>query len=96
MPGQQFVKEHAQRINIACSGNGVTPHLLRAGVLQRHRPNVGSGDQRRLVEIGSEELGDAEIQQAGNPFFGYENVCRLEIAMNDLFFVSVMHRGADG
>jgi hypothetical protein len=63
MTSEQFVEQHAQRVNVGRGRDRLAPHLLGRGVLRRHQAHC----RRRRVErdlsgeLRVEELGDAEV-----------------------------------
>ena len=46
-------------------------------------------------ELGIEELGDAEVEELGNPVGRDQDVAGLEVAVDDEVLVGVLNRGAD-
>ena len=73
-------------------------HLLRRHVEDGSHDNAGgsSGSYRRGFGVscaqfsGSDQLGQAEVQNLDVPVFGDEEVVRLEVPMDDAF---LMRRG---
>ena len=96
MAGQEFVENHAEGVEVRRRRDGLAAHLLRRGVLRRHRPNARLR-QRRPAGAGlvaAEHLGNAEVEQLELAVLGHEHVRGLEVAMDDEAAVGVLHRAA--
>ncbi len=64
MPGQQFVENNAQRVNVGEEGDGFALYLFGAGVFHRHHAQGRRGLRRGLGDkLWVEQFGDAEIEQ---------------------------------
>jgi hypothetical protein len=71
--------------------------LFWAGVVRSHDPNIGLG-QRKCVPCGLpviQQLCDAEIQQFWDAGGGYQDIRRLQIAMNNEVLMGIVNRGAN-
>src|SRR4051812_3759065 len=97
---QKFVKQHAQRVDVA---TGVDVHARKLGLLGAHvewstDELVEFGEQRPLGERPAGRLGHAEVDDFG---YGrvvddrYQDIGGLQIAVNDPLLVGVLHRPAD-
>ena len=94
--GEQFVEQHAERVDIGGRGHRVAANLLGTGVFRRHQLQSGRGGRERLArELGIEQLGDPEVQQLGRALGDHEHVGRLDVAVDDQVLVRVLHGGAD-
>ena len=90
MACQQFVKQNAERIDIARRGDLIAAHLLRAGVFRRQQMQPRSRQRAGGVDcFGSEQFGDAEIEQFDDSVFGNEDVRRFEVAVDDQMLMRV-------
>ena len=88
--GQEHVKYEAERVYVGCRGDGLAQKLLRRSVLGSQRLGVGLSEGG--VAVLSEQLRNAEIEQLYGAFAGDEDVCRLQVAMNDEMAVRVANR----
>ena len=94
--GEQFVEQHAERVDIRGGGHRVAANLLGAGVFRRHQLQPGRGRRERLArELGIEQLGNPEVQQLGCALSDHEHVRRLDVAVDDQVLVRVLNGGAD-
>jgi hypothetical protein len=66
-------------------------HLLRAGVLRRERTPPGHR-RGRVLALGMEHLGDAEVQQLGDAVGRDQDVEWLDVPVHDQMLVRVAHR----
>ena len=94
--GEQFVEQHAERVDVGGRGHRLAANLLGAGVFRRHQLQAGRGRRERLArELGIQQLGDAEVQQLGRAIGDHEHVGRLDVAVDDQVLVRVLDGGAD-
>ena len=94
LPGQHLVKHRAKAENVGARVRFLAPHLFGrhvAGGPQHHAGarlvgqfQVGGGG---ISGFGSGQLCQAEVQNLGAAIAAYENVLRLQIAMNNSFVV---------
>ncbi len=78
LASEQFVENHAQRINIAGHGAGQPLDLFGTGVLRSQRKVRGHRQSSRLRTPGfRQHFGDSEIQQFRFTFFGDQNIPRF-------------------
>ena len=89
-PGQQFIENDAQGINVGAGACPVALELLRSGIGGRHEPQGRPGRVPGLVEA-FKLFGDSEIQQLHRAVFLHENVGRLQVPVNDRLRVSVLN-----
>ena len=92
---QQFVKHHAQRVNVGHGGDDAVAQLFGRGVVQGEGARAGAGDLRAAVLRFVEQLGDAEVEQADLAGRRHHDVGRLEVAVHHQVGVGVADRGAD-
>ena len=90
--GEEFVQHGAKRVDVRKRRHGVTPHLLRAGVVGRHR---GDGAIRGRDRAGSKQLADAEVDQLGDAIRIDEDVAGFQVAVNDEIAMRVIDRRTD-
>ncbi len=90
MPGQQFIHQQAERIDVGGGRDRAAANLLGAGVLRRHRARE-RGHRRIAVGARAQPLGDAEIEQLDLAVGGHQHVAGFQIAMNDLTIVRMLH-----
>ncbi len=98
--GQQFIKQHAQRIDIRAGVDILRAHLrlLGAHVLRRADKLALLGVQRPFGQRLSEGLGDAEVDNLHDGFItlhGDQNVRRLHVAVDDALLVRIFERLAN-
>jgi hypothetical protein len=96
-PGQQFVKQHAQAVDVGSSID------VQAGQARLLRTHVGGRSQKllergknRLVRQGlvGRGLGNSKINHLRHRHpvvVGHQNVGRLEVAMDDALLVRMLH-----
>ena len=99
--GQEFIQEHAQRIDIAAGVNveRVEGRLFGAHVLERADELAVLRERGAVGQLVPGRLGDAEVDDLGRRNVvvkGDEHVRGLEVAVNDPFLVGVLHRVAYG
>jgi len=95
-PGQQFIQNHSQRVNVTGRGDGLALDLLRARVLRRQQAHQAD----RLFAFGADfagcqNLGDPKIKQLRNSFGIDQYVPWFDIAMNNQPLMRVLHRGTN-
>src|SRR5580658_5140651 len=76
-PRQHLEEEHSDPKEITLGARGASVALLGAHI--RARPEHTCRCSRR----GISQMGDPEVTQAGRPRVVEENVCRLDISMED-------------
>ena len=76
--GEQFVQDHAQRVEIAAAVDRAAAALFRAGVGRRADRAAGQGQGLFAKHLGHAEVGDLERAVGGD-----EQVLRLDVAMDD-------------
>src|SRR5262249_19572507 len=94
--GQQHIQHHAERVDIADSGNRVSANLFgtRVGGSQR-RESGHCHIQRRSSEFRVHHFCNAEIEKLWSAVGGYQDVVRFDVAMNDQVLMRVLDRRAD-
>ena len=100
-PCQQFVQQHAERINVAA---GVDVELVELSLLGTHVLEGADdrsefGEQRTLGELDAGGLGQAEVDHLRHRLVIVQtdhHVGRLEIPMDDPFLMRVLHGLTNG
>ena len=88
--GQELIEQQAERVDVGRERDRLAQELLGARILRRHRP--GQRRHRRISLVaGIEDLGDAEIEQLWLTVRGHQHVPRLEVAVDDVVIVRVLH-----
>ena len=98
--GEQFVEQHAQRVNIRARVHlrPAQPRLLRTHIRRRAHELAQSRVQRRPGVHAAHGLGDSKINDHRPRLtvgFTDEDVRRLQIPVNDPARMGVLHRTAD-
>src|SRR5262249_27915725 len=79
---EQLVEDDSERIDVRRGRDRLAADLLRAGVVRRHhrihRLRSAGGPALRI-----QQLRDAEVQQLGPALRRYQDVRRLDVAMDD-------------
>ena len=93
--GEQFVKQHAQAVNVAARVNVQPAHLrlLRTHVGRRADELFVGGEKRLVGQFAFDGLGDAEINHLRHRHAvvqRHQNVRRLDVAVNDPLLVRVL------
>jgi len=93
--GDEFVEQHAERVDIRRRRDREPSALLRASIVRRQgadadRCRRGIGRESGVVE----EPGDAEVEYLGHAVGRHEDVGRFDVSMNDAVPVRAMHGGA--
>ena len=100
LPGEQLIKDHAERIDIGERGD----LLLARGLLGTHvKRRADALDGKRLGarrgEVATvEHLGDAKVddlRRRSSVLLDDHDIARLEVAVDDAVLMRVMHRAAD-
>jgi hypothetical protein len=90
--GDDLIQHGAERVNIRGGCQRIAAQLLGTGVLGSHQ---AAGEARgRLAPVSRsrfEQLGDPEIQQLGLALGGHQNIRRLEVAVDNVIAVGVLH-----
>ncbi len=95
-PGEKVVQDQTERVHVRGRGGRLTPHLLRSGVLGRHRPQTGERHGAgRVSAFFGQQPGDAEVQQLDPAIVAYQDVGGLQVAVHDEPLVGVLHGLAD-
>jgi hypothetical protein len=63
LPGQQFVEQHAERVDVGGDGHDAAFELFRRGIVGRGHATAQLGQVAGRLVV-AEQLGDAEIEQA--------------------------------
>ena len=87
---KQFVKDHSERVDVACRCNRLTAYLLWARVLRIHDRLINRGRYSldtgffRIVKssLQIDPLGDAKINELGHAIRGNQDVGWLQISVN--------------
>jgi hypothetical protein len=98
--GQQFVEQHAERIDVGARVDVEPRHLRLLGrhVLGRAEDLRVLREQRLLGQLGAGRLGDAEVDHLRHRHAvvqRHQHVARLDVAMDDALVVRVLDRLAD-
>src|SRR5689334_6832757 len=95
LTAQQFVKDNAERVNIASRRGRIPSHLLRTRISgSKH----AEANHRRLFARArkvANDFGDAKIQQLGGSVLLDENIARLQIAMDYVSLMRITNSSAD-
>ena len=99
-PREQFVKQHAQRVNIAARVDVQPAHfrLLRAHVRRRADELLECREQRLVGQSPLRGLGDSEINHLRHRHAvvqRYQDVRWLDVAMDDSLLMRVLDRVAN-
>src|SRR5215469_9428605 len=92
--GEEFVEEHAHRVDVRGRGNGFAAHLLRARVFRRHQQPTRAGS-REARKLRVQKAGDAEIEKFRYAAGSDQNVGRFDIAVDYEVSVSILDGAAD-
>ena len=95
MPGQQFIKQDSERIDIRRLGDRCSAHLFWTRIFGRHRTPTATGKRGFRGPLRVEHLGNAKIQQPDHALLGNQNVAGLQITMDDQVLMGILHREAD-
>ena len=100
LPGQQFVEQHAQAVDVAARVDVQPAHLrlLRTHVSRRADELVQLRVNRRVRQPAFRRLGDAEIDHLRHRHAvvqRHEDVRRLDVAVDDPLLVRVLDGLAD-
>ena len=93
LAGKHFVEDCSEGENVGARINRHAAHLLRGHVARRPQYHarfrvVGCRRKRSMFTgVGLGQFGQAEIQNLEAPVFREEQIFRLEVAMDDSFFV---------
>ena len=90
MPGERFVHEHAERVEVGLRDDVGADALLGRHVLGRPERVTRLGER-----LGARELAHAEVEDLGRSFVAQEDVAGLEIAVNNALLVGRTERAAD-
>ena len=94
-PGQQFVEQHAETVNVAARVNVPPAHLRLFGTHVSWCADklIVGGEQRVVGQASLGRLGDAEINHLRHGHAvvqRHENVGRLDVAVDDAFLMRVL------
>ena len=100
---QQFVKQHAKRIDVAaavdrgCSIGCFSRELLSQfgghvgiGATHRQRRGLRRGNSGSCLLVASTGIGDIEVEQAGLSIMAQQHIRRFNIGMNNAQLVSIL------
>ncbi len=87
LPGDEFVKDNPQGVNIAGCRGGQPLALLRRHVSRGADQRAGSGELRL-----AEDVGDAKIGQHDAAILGEKHIGRLDIAVKNALLMGVIQR----
>ena len=95
-----LVENGAESKNIGAMINGFAAHLLGSHISRRSHDNPGesgrTGDSQPFgISRGLSQLGEAEVENLGSSIFGDEEILRLQIAVDDSFFVGRRQAGSN-
>ena len=91
-PGQALVEHEPERVEIGATVEFLASYLLGRQVLRRPHHDVVAGQ----VGLGRlQSLGDAEVGEQHPPVGRHHDVARLDVAMDEARFVSVVERCCD-
>ena len=98
--GEQFVEQHAQRVDVAAGVDVQAAHLglLGAHVQRRADHLAEAGEERLLGQLLTDGLGDAEVDDLGHRHAVVQrdqDVGRLEVAVDDPLLMGVLDGLAD-
>ncbi|OPZ08886.1 MAG: hypothetical protein BWZ07_03087 [Alphaproteobacteria bacterium ADurb.BinA280] len=89
---QKLMQQDAKRIDVGCRGDHAAGVLLGSCIARRQR-DIGTA---RGALFLIQQLGNAEIQQLGISARVYQNVRRLDVAMDNECAMGGIHSMADG
>ena len=98
--GQQFVEQHAERIDVGARVDVQAAHLGLLGAhVQRRADHLREvGVDRALGQLLVDRFGHAEVDDLGHRLAVVrrdQHVRRLDVAVDDPFLMGVLHRLAD-
>lgn len=85
----ELIQHNAQRPDIRAHGVGLGLDHLGAQVVGRSYAGA------RLLDCGREDLCDSKITDLDNTLFSQEDILGLEVSVNDLPVVNVLHAQAN-
>ena len=66
--------------------------MFRRRIFQAHQPqSLARFCDREGIDIGIEQFGDAEIEDLHTPLFGYQDVFRFQVPVNDQILMRVLN-----
>jgi len=91
--GEQLEQHHAQRIDVAFGGDRIAADHFGARVNRREHRTVNRGERRLARGFAIvQQRRDAEVEQPHLTGLGDEDVRGLEITVDDLTLMRVLHR----
>jgi hypothetical protein len=99
LPGQQFVQQHPQRVDIAARIHVQAAHLclLRAHISRRADELLEGRKEGLVGQSTLRRLGDPEVDHLGNRHAvmqRHQDVRRLDVPMNNPLLVRMLDRPA--
>ena len=92
---EQFIQNHAERIDIRARVHGLSAGLLGSHVAQRADDRAGLRQVQRGAIRPLQRLGQAEVQNLRPAALIHKDVRGLEVAVDDSVLVRVLHRFGD-
>ncbi|MCI0586633.1 MAG: hypothetical protein L0323_07315 [Planctomycetes bacterium] len=95
--GEELVGDHAERVDVGAGVDRLRPprELLGAHVGERAHDLPGAGVERRRLEVGLRDPGDAEVEDLRLAAAVDEDVAGLEVAVDHPLLVGVLDGVAD-
>ena len=90
-PGQRLVERHAEAVDVGPR----TDAILLASELLRRRVARRAGERARLVGVGFDRAGDAEVGQQRGAVTAHEHVGRLDVQVHEAALVHRMCRAGN-
>jgi hypothetical protein len=94
-PGEQFVEDDAERVEVRGAFDRLAAHLLGARVGGGHRAVLGLRDVRRPSGLAFEQPRDAEVEQLRLAAFRNQNVSGLQVAVHHRRGMRMLDRAED-
>ncbi len=96
MPRQQLIQDDSQSVHVGRRSDRLAAHLLRTGILRRHRMGSDAGQRLRgRLTRRIQQLGDPEIEELDRALVRHQDIRRLQVAMYDEILVRVLNRRTD-
>ena len=91
----ELIEQNAERIDIGCGRDRPAEDLFRRRILRSQDAFLEARHRHGMQQaLGSEQLGDPEVQQLGLAVAGDEDVAGLDVAVHHEVAMRVLHRAA--